>query len=88
MWEKTGSGLPDRDSWSTSLKVLPVSKALEDLGLARIADLEVLKVSLKAYAESQEHCSKFSLWETPARTWNSTICPRKILTTSHLQDTL
>lgn len=88
MREKTSRGVLYHGSWSPSLKVLPRNKTLQGLGLARVAHLEVFKVFTKEYTASQEHCSKFLLWENTRRPWNSTIGLRKILTIAHLQDTL
>ena len=52
MLEKTSSGLLYHPSWSSSLKVLPTSKTLEDLSFALIVYLEVLKGIFNATPKS------------------------------------
>lgn len=52
MLEKTSSGLLYHPSWSSSPKVLPTSKTLDDLSFAPIVDLEVLKGIFNATPKS------------------------------------
>lgn len=58
MLEKIRHGLGCDEAWAPPLKVLPVSKTLEDGGLApTVPSWDVPKVSVKEYTGSQDQRS-------------------------------
>lgn len=58
MPEKVGRGLLYHTAWSLSQKGLPLSKPLEELGLAHRAHLEVPKGTLNATPVSLTQCTQ------------------------------